>query len=368
MQEITQQLKACKKECAFYQEHGKHFCRKHLERWKRTAQEQDDKEAFNKISAIIQREHQRDFWRRLNYVTGKKRTWSATTIQVEGRDGAILERTTRDTAKSTIFSEVHRKQYTLAREAPICNGALFQDFGYTASTPASKAALNGTYVAPADSDSATKELFAEIAAIRQRIPENSVPITITPAQWQLYWKVVKEETSLSESGLHFKHYIVGCKSDLITHFHAAQVTVTLAHTVQLEQWSCSLSVMLEKTLGVTLVTKLHTILLMEADYNTTNKIVYGIHMIKNARGHHLMPEEIISEKNCMANDGTLCKTLFYNITQQARVPAAITLVNALNCYNRIAHAIVSLIFQAIGVPLTAVETMLGAIENMKFFL
>ncbi len=109
MQEITQRLEACKKECAFYQEHGKHFCRKHLERWKTTAQEQDDKEAFNKISTIIQREHQRDFWWRLNYVIGKKRMRSATTIQVEGRDSAILERTTRDTVKSTIFSEVHGK-------------------------------------------------------------------------------------------------------------------------------------------------------------------------------------------------------------------------------------------------------------------
>ena len=28
----------------------------------------------------------------------------------------------------------------------------------------------------------------------------------------------------------------------------------------------------------------------------------------------------------------------------------------------------SLIFQAFGVPLNAVETMLGAIKNMKFFL
>jgi hypothetical protein len=44
------------------------------------------------------------------------------------------------------------------------------------------------------------------------------------------------------------------------------------------------------------------------------------------------------------------------------------LVDAANCYNRIAHAIASLIFQAFGVPLTAVKTMLGAIENMKFFL
>jgi hypothetical protein len=224
------------------------------------------------------------------------------------------------------------------------------------------------YVAPADSDSATKELFAEIVAIRQHIPENSVPITITPAQWQQYWKVVNKETSSSESGLHFGYYIIGCKLDLITHFHAARVMVTLAHAVQLERWSRGLSVMLEKTLGVTLVTKLHAILLMEADYNTTNKIVYGDRMIKNARGHHLMPKEIFSEKKRMADDGTLCKTLFYDITRQARVPVAIALVDASNCYNRIAHAIASLIFQAFGVPLLAVETMLGAIENMKFFL
>jgi hypothetical protein len=76
----------------------------------------------------------------------------------------------------------------------------------------------------------------------------------------------------SESGLHFGHYIVRSKSDIISHYHAAQVTVTLAHAVQLEWWSCRLSVMLEKTLGVTLVTKLCAILLMEGDFNTTNKI------------------------------------------------------------------------------------------------
>ncbi len=58
-----------------------------------------------------------------------------------------------------------RNNTPLAGEAPICNGTLFQDFGYTASTPASRAVLNVTYVAPTDSDNATKELFAEIAAI-----------------------------------------------------------------------------------------------------------------------------------------------------------------------------------------------------------
>ncbi len=81
-----------------------------------------------------------------------------------------------------------------------------------------------------------------------------------------------------------------------------------------------------------------------------------------------MPEEIFNEKNKMADNGTLCKTLFYNITQKAGVPAAIASVDASNCYDRIAHAMASLIFQVFGVPITAVETMLGGIENMKFFL
>jgi hypothetical protein len=62
----------------------------------------------------------------------------------------------------------------------------------------------------------------------------------------------------------------------------------------------------------------------------------------------------------------LCKTLFYNTTRQARVPAAIASVNASNCYDRIAHAMASMIFQAFGVPTTTIESMLGAIENMIF--
>jgi hypothetical protein len=184
--------------------------------------------------------------------------------------------------KQSLFSEVHEKQYTLAREAPICNGALFQDFGYTAKTPASRLVLGGTYMAPTDSDLVTKELFPKIAAICKLIPENSVSITIMPEQWTQYWKVVNKEMLSLESGLHFRHYKVGSKSDIILHYHAVQVMVTLAHAIQLERWSQGLSVMLEKILGVTLVTKLRAILLMEEDFNATNKIIYGVRMMNNA--------------------------------------------------------------------------------------
>ncbi len=117
--------------------------------------------------------------------------------------------------------------------------------------------------------------------------------------------------------------------------------------------------MLEKTQGVTLVTKLRAILLLEVDFNASNKIMYGMRMMSQAREHQLILNKIYSEKNCMADDGTLTKTLFYDIMHQASIPAAITLVDASNCYNRIAHTIALLVFQALSIPGTAIESMLN---------
>jgi hypothetical protein len=214
----------------------------------------------------------------------------------------------------------------------------------------------------------TKELFDKIAAIRRVILKDLASTAIMPEQWKKYWAILNKETLWSESGLHFGHYIVGCKSDIVAHYHAARVSVVLVHVIQLERWSFGLLVMLEKTLGVTLVSKLQAILLMEADFNASNKIVYGVRMMQNAHDHRLMPEKIYSKKNCMSDDGTLTKTLFYDVTRQAKVPAAIASVDASNCYDRIAHAMASLVFQAFGVPECAIGSMLSAIKNMKFFL
>jgi hypothetical protein len=127
-------------------------------------------------------------------------------------------------------------------------------------------------------------------------------------------------------------------------------------------------VMLEKMFGVRLVSKLRAILLMEADFNAMNKKVYGVRMLDTARKYKLVPEEIFSEKNQMGDNGGLAKTLFYDIVQQTRSPAAIASVDATNCYNRMAHAMALLIFQSFGVEDTAVATMLETIQEIKFFL
>jgi hypothetical protein len=98
-----------------------------------------------------------------------------------------------------------------------------------------------------------------------------------------------------------------------------------------------------------MITKLWSILLMEADFNTTNKIIYGQRMLHQARTYKLIPKVIYSERNRLADDGTLAKVLFFDIVCQMRQSAGISAVDADNCYDRIAHLIASLVFQALGV-------------------
>jgi len=162
--------------------------------------------------------------------------------------------------------------------------------------------------------------------------------------------------------------MAGIESEYISHFHALKATLVFHHGLVLDCWAQGLSIMLQKLFRCSLITKLRAILLMEADLNCSTKTVFGIRMLDEARRQNLMPEEVFSERNKMADDGTLTKVLTYDIIRQTRQSAGLASVDANNCYDRIAHAIASLVFQAFGVPLSASEAMLTTIQEMKFFL
>ncbi len=135
-------------------------------------------------------------------------------------------------------------------------------------------------------------------------------VTITKEDWKIQWKGKQESTSSSELGLHFGHYIAGCNSNHSAYFHALKATLVVKRGVVLGRWSCGLSVMLEKVFGCALITKLRSIFLMEADFNATNKILYGHQMLDVVRKYNLIPEGLYSEKIRLTDDGTLVKVPF----------------------------------------------------------
>jgi hypothetical protein len=200
------------------------------------------------------------------------------------------------------------------------------------------------------------------------IPKDSVSATITPDAWRGHWSKAMEKTSSSVSGCHFDHYIAGMKLEHITYLHAIVATLVTRRGIVLDRWSKGFSVMLEKIFGCLLIMKLRSILLMEADFNMTNKVIYGIRMLHNMRKYRLMLEEVYSERNRLADDGTLSKILFYDIVQQLWHSAGLASVDADNCYNQIAHPMASMVFQSFGVPTPAIKSILTTIQNIKYYL
>ncbi|MEJ2137350.1 MAG: hypothetical protein P8X86_19155, partial [Desulfofustis sp.] len=366
--EVRARLKACKEKCNYFRKHGHRYRRRHLRNRLDVARSKRDEEAEKRILAILEREKQRSYWRRLNFATKKPKGRSARIVSEETDDGDVIEHEGQANVEQAIWNGIHHQRFHIAEQAPICKGAMREAFGYLATTIAARQVLAGTYRYPPHFDQATRELCEACARIRLGIPPRSVDTSIRRQEWAGRWARAREKTSSSESGLHFGHYKAAAKSPLVSHLHALNTTLALKRGFALSRWSRGLSVMLEKMYGCTLISKLRAILLMEADFNFSNKVVYGVRMMDNVRKYGHMPEEIYSEKGKTADDGSLAKVLFYDIARQSRTSAGLSSVDAANCYDSIAHAIASLVFQAFGVPEEAVESMLTAIQEMKYFL
>ena len=368
--EINAKYKVCEEKCNYFRKHGHRYRRKHLDRRLEIAKKKGDEIAEKRILAIIKGERDRAFWRKLNYSLGKRIGGSIRSVQVEDAHGNVVEYDTKDGVEKAILQNIHGegKRFYQAEEAPICKGRLRGQFGYNANTAAARAVLDGTYDFSEDYHEATQQLFEQIAKIRSFVPLNSVETLIDSVTWASSWRRSREATSSSISGFHFGHYIAGAESDYISNYHAVKTSLALMRGISLSRWQRGLACMLEKKAGSRLVTKLRSILLLEADLNKANKIIYGDRMMKNIRRYNLMPEEIFSERNRTAEDGALAKILFFDIGRQLRTPSAIASIDASNCYDRIAHAIASLVFQAFGVEQSATESMLTTIQEMKYFL
>ena len=91
-------------------------------------------------------------------------------VQKKDDDGLMTEYNSQKSVQDVIWSEVHQKRYHLAEEAPICNGKLRGEFGYSATSLAAKAVLSGTYEFGEDFDAATKPVAVRDVVVLDPVP------------------------------------------------------------------------------------------------------------------------------------------------------------------------------------------------------
>ena len=167
---------------------------------------------------------------------------------------------------------------------------------------------------PPDTDESTLLLFKEMANIWQMMKDDEVDIVVTVDDFKHYWRRAKERTALSYSKLRFGYYKSAVYSNYLLEVHALKLFLISKTGSAPEHWARGLSVMLEMIAGIAVVTKLQVILLMEADFNFHNRLIFGKRMMDLARRHEMLPEEIYSEKERTAEDAVLqYQVLVYGI-------------------------------------------------------
>ena len=81
----------------------------------------------------------------------------------------------------------------------------------------------------------------------------------------------------------------------------------------------------------------------------------------------LLPEEHFSKKGSTAEDAKFDKTLMEDLSRQSRTPMSIVCVNAAQCYDRVNHVIMSLVWLALVGAVGPIKVLLHCLQTMKFF-
>jgi hypothetical protein len=82
------------------------------------------------------------------------------------------------------------------------------------------------------------------------------------------------------------------------------------------RWKNGLQVLLEKVPGVTLVDKLHAILLMEGDFNFYNKWIFGHVAVNKLYEIGYVPEDQYSKKGNTAEDSKFDNRLTMDLSRK----------------------------------------------------
>ena len=170
-------------------------------------------------------------------------------------------------------------------------------------------------------------------------------------------------------GHHFGHYKAASKNTFLSKIHSKVCDIVATNEISIDRWECRLTVMLEKFKGVTKVDKLRAILLIEADFNFINKLMFGSRLIKQCTKYENFPKELFGGlANKSAQEVSVNRRLVLDLFRLKRRNGAVAGVDATQCYDRIVHRLAILLSRNEGAPINPLICMFSAVQVMNYFL
>jgi len=122
---------------------------------------------------------------------------------------------------------------------------------------------------------------------------------------------------------------------------------------------------LKKGKGIT-PSDLRTIWLLEADFNAGAKIHWVKRMMNETGiGNGLIPDSQYAKRGNKAIETALVKVLFFDHIRQNKQPGVLFASDLMQCFDRMAHPVCSLVSRRMGVPKSVIKCMLLTIQQMS---
>ena len=119
---------------------------------------------------------------------------------------------------------------------------------------------------------------------------------------------------------------------------------------------------MEKKENAIHVSKLRAILLLEADFNVINKIIFNTRLIPTLKNRNEIPYKIIGgRRNQAAIQLAINKKLLSDTANEWKMPSITISVDTSNCFDHIAHPLARAIYHRFSLPLNYIVTLFSTI-------
>jgi len=171
------------------------------------------------------------------------------------------------------IQENNMECFLLTEDTPLMQEPLCMALSILGTSPGAQQILNGSYTCL----DGTNEYTSMYINTLQQPQTMALPITtmISCRDFTHYWKKARECISLSISNLHFGHWMASARSNFLSETHTLFIDIVGNTIYSPFRWQSGLMAMLKKVLGQIWVDGLQAILLMEADFNFYNKLIFG---------------------------------------------------------------------------------------------
>ena len=186
-------------------------------------------------------------WKMYKKYFGKCRMNSIS--QVEYFSGSTLVRVSSQFAVESAIMLENTACFKLAYSSLLLQPLLLQRLGFCGESPEASELLQSFTAVESGNLLHILSLFYK---------SNSLEIlaAISTKDWSAHQKSACEATASSISGLHFSHYKAQASDETLTAIRCSIINLSIKNGTPLQRWINDLSVMLEKALGKTYVTKL----------------------------------------------------------------------------------------------------------------